>query len=119
MSCDAAGYATLDLKQQLASLGMLEKNCNGCVSRENLFDGVIAAYLLNPLKNDYPYEDIAKDYAGIMIPSRRDLLEKLSYERAAGERPLCLPDGIYGIYHKGKAVRRTLRHGDGGTVCGD
>ncbi len=87
VSCDAAGYATLDLKQQLASLGMLEKNCNGCVSRENLFDGVIAAYLLNPLKNDYPYEDIAKDYAGIMIPSRRDLLEKLSYERAAGERP--------------------------------
>lgn len=83
----AACYATLDMKTQLAYLDMLEKKEKGSFSRENAFDNVIAAYLLNPLKSEYPYEDIAKDYANLMIPSRRDLLEKLTYERAARERP--------------------------------
>lgn len=83
----AASFATLDLKPQLAALGMLEKKSVGTISQENLFDGTIAAYLLNPIKNEYPYEDIAKDYANLMIPSRRDLLEKLTYEKAAKEKP--------------------------------
>ena len=83
----ASGYATLDLKPQLAYLGMLEKKVLGSISLENLFDNVIAAYLLNPIKNDYPYEDIAIDYANQMIPSRRDLLDKGTYERAAAEKP--------------------------------
>ena len=83
---NAACYATLDLKTQLEYLDMLEKKECGSFSRENAFDNVIAAYLLNPLKSEYPYEDIAKDYANLMIPSRRDLLEKLTFERAAIER---------------------------------
>lgn len=83
----AARYATLDLKTQLEYLGMIEKKEDGSFSRENAFDNVIAAYLLNPLKSEYPYEDIAKDYANLMIPSRRDLLEKLTFERAVKERP--------------------------------
>lgn len=44
--------------------------------RIRFFDRTIAAYLLNPLKGAYPYEDIAKDYLGLMIPSRTDLLGK-------------------------------------------
>ena len=44
--------------------------------RTRFFDRTIAAYLLNPLKGAYPYEDIAKDYLGLMIPSRTDLLGK-------------------------------------------
>lgn len=83
----ASCYAALDLKPQLACLGMLEKRNAGCLTRENLFDNVIAAYLLNPIKNEYPYEDIAKDYAKAMLPSRRDLLDKLTYDRAALDRP--------------------------------
>ena len=83
----AASYATLDLKPQLKELGMLEKKCLGTISEENLFDNTIAAYLLNPIKNEYPYEDIAKDYAGLMIPSRKDLIEKLTYEKAAEKKP--------------------------------
>ncbi len=78
----AKEYLTLDLKPQIKLLGMIEKKENGSVSRENLFDGVIAAYLLNPLKNDYPYEDLAKDYAALLIPSRADLLGKLCIETA-------------------------------------
>lgn len=86
VNSQASGYATLDLKPQLKFLGMLEKKCNGNLSCENLFDNVIAAYLLNPLKNEYPYEDLAKDYAALMIPSRADLLGKLSVEKAFEEK---------------------------------
>lgn len=82
----ASEYITLDLKPQIKWLAMLEKKENGNVNRQNLFDGVIAAYLLNPLKNDYPYEDLAKDYAAMMIPSRADLLGKLGIEAAFKEK---------------------------------
>ena len=82
----ASEYITLNLKPQLKLFGMIEKKQNGSISLSNLFDGVIAAYLLNPLKGDYPYEDIAKDYAGLMIPSRADLLGKLSVEAAFSEK---------------------------------
>ncbi|MDE7312166.1 MAG: DNA polymerase I [Eubacterium sp.] len=56
-------------------------------AQKQLFDVTIAAYLLNPLKNEYPYEDLAKDYLGQMLPSRADLLAKLSYEAAMDEKP--------------------------------
>lgn len=82
----AGAYATLDLKPQLSLLGMLEKDRVGDICLENLFDNGIAAYLLNPIKNEYPCEDIAKDMLGLLIPSRKDLLEKLTYEKAERER---------------------------------
>lgn len=47
-------------------------------ARGSYFDAVVAAYLLNPLKGEYPYEDIAKDYLGLMFPSKADLLGKKS-----------------------------------------
>ena len=83
----AAEYLTLDLKPQIALLQMLERKSNGSVSQENLSDLTIAAYLLNPLKNEYPYEDIAKDYANLLIPSRADLLGKLTFDTAMEEKP--------------------------------
>ena len=83
----ASSYMTLDLKPQLKFLHMLEKKKSGTISQELIFDNVIAAYLLNPLKNDYPYEDIAKDYADLMIPSRADFIGKQSFDRAAEEMP--------------------------------
>ncbi len=44
-------------------------------SRNNFFDITIAAYLLNPLKGEYPYDDVAKDYLGMMVPTEKDLKE--------------------------------------------
>ena len=84
---EAAGYMTLDLKPQLGLLHMIEQRENGCLNQKNIFDNVIAAYLLNPLKNEYPYEDIAKDYCSLMIPSRVDLLGKSGYDLAMDEKP--------------------------------
>ncbi len=62
--------ATLQLKTQLDFLDASEDS--------NIFDEGIAAYLLNPLKDTYHYDDIARDYLGMTIPSRTELLGKLS-----------------------------------------
>lgn len=53
---------------------------------EGLFDILIAAYLLNPLKNDYDPEDIANEHLGLMIPSRAQLFGKERLKKAAQER---------------------------------
>ena len=39
----------------------------------------MAAYLLNPLKNDYAPEDIAGEYLGLTIPDRTQVCGKASY----------------------------------------
>lgn len=109
----AASYATLDLKPQIAALGMLERKRIGTVSQENLFDNSIAAYLLNPIKNEYPYEDIAKDYVNLMIPSRKDLLDKLTLDKAAKEKPdeflRCVCYMAYVAFASKKALHEELK----------
>ncbi len=54
-------------------------------ARKQFFDITVAAYLLNPLKGEYPYEDIAKDYLSLMIPSKSDLLGKSGFGKTAAE----------------------------------
>ena len=71
--------SVMDLKETLKTLPLPES--------DRYFDASVAAYLLNPLKNDYPYEDLAKDYAGLMIPSKTDLLGKESPVKAMQEKP--------------------------------
>lgn len=71
--------SVMDLKETLKTLPLPEN--------DRYFDASVAAYLLNPLKNDYPYEDLAKDYAGLMIPSKTDLLGKESPVKAIREKP--------------------------------
>ena len=77
---------TFSLKPQLHLLFAKEEKTSEALARE-FFDAEIAAYLLNPLKNEYSYEDLAKDYLGLMIPSRADLLGKLSLSDAAETQP--------------------------------
>lgn len=48
-----------------------------------LYDAGVAAYLLNPLKGSYAYEDIAADYLKDPVPGRTELLKKLTYREAA------------------------------------
>lgn len=52
-----------------------------------LFDVKLAAYLLNPLKNEYSYEDVAKDHLELLVPSVSDLLGKMSMSQAREEKP--------------------------------
>ncbi|MEE0117069.1 MAG: 5'-3' exonuclease H3TH domain-containing protein, partial [Lachnospiraceae bacterium] len=77
---------TFSLKPQLHMLPVREEKTSEERAKA-FFDTEIAAYLLNPLKNEYSYEDLAKDYLGMMIPSRTDLLGKLSLSDAAETQP--------------------------------
>lgn len=74
---------TLDVKSQLP--GFSEEFLSSEV-RNHLLDAQIGAYLLNPLKNEYSYEDIAKDYCSLLVPSRADLLGKASASAASREQ---------------------------------
>ena len=47
---------------------------------ENIHDLEVMAYLLNPLLNGYTYDSVSKDYLGAIIPSKADLLGKLSFK---------------------------------------
>lgn len=57
---------------------------------KSCIDTTIAAYLLNPLKNEYTYDDLARDILGLMVPSKLDLLGKLKIKKAAEEKPEAL-----------------------------
>lgn len=50
------------------------------LSKESSFDGIIAAYLLNPLKNDYSFEDVAREQLQLMISEKADELTRCFYE---------------------------------------
>lgn len=49
---------------------------------DGIYDCAIAAYLLNPLTDTYHYDDIARDYFNMTLPSRGDLLGKSSLTEA-------------------------------------
>lgn len=38
---------------------------------------MVAAYLINPLVGEYPYDAVAKDYLGLMLSSKRIIWESL------------------------------------------
>ena len=84
--CDKAvrlargGYllSTISLKEQLPYLDLNEK--------DNVFDAAIAGYLLNPLTDTYHYDDIARDYLNMTVPSREDLLGKGSLLEAIDQK---------------------------------
>ena len=48
--------------------------------RENSFDVIVAAYLLNPLKSDYDYEDVAREQLGLLIDEKAEESTKACYE---------------------------------------
>lgn len=71
--------AVIGLKEQLKFIKAAED--------DPVFDAAIAAYLLNPLTETYNYDDIARDYLGMTVPSRGDLLGKTPLKDAAENRP--------------------------------
>jgi DNA polymerase-1 len=79
--------------------------------RGQYFDVMVAAYLLNPLKGEYPYEDIAKDYLDLMVPSKEDLLGKMNIAEAQEKEPDKLTEwACYEAYTAWKAYRVLLEN---------
>lgn len=69
----------MDLKPHVAAAGITEGS--------RVFDIGLAAYLLNPLKDTYAYDDIARDYLGRTLPSRADLFAKKTLAQGRAESP--------------------------------
>lgn len=51
------------------------------------FDLLLAAYLLNPLKNDYEAEDIANEYLELTLPDRSQVCGKAGYAETYAAKP--------------------------------
>ncbi|MFV0465298.1 MAG: DNA polymerase I [Lachnospiraceae bacterium] len=72
-----ADISTMELKPLIKFLNLSELEIQ---KKEKCFDCSVASYLLNATQNAYNYEDIAKDYLSMMIPSKEDLIGKKGYE---------------------------------------
>ena len=72
---DGFMLSVIGLKKQLEYLPLNHQ--------DNVFDVSIAAYLLNPITDTYHYDDIARDYLNMTVPSREDLIGKQSLAEAA------------------------------------
>ena len=75
---EAAG--TFGLKSQLSCFEVPRQH------RCKVTDVLIGAYLLNPLKNDYAYDDVAREHLQLTFPSQLDLLGKLPFAQAFREK---------------------------------
>ena len=65
-------FVAFDLKAQMEFLKLQRK--------DNCFDATVAAYLLNPLKSDYTYEDVAREQLDLILEDKTDLTTKACYE---------------------------------------
>lgn len=65
-------FVVFDLKAQMEFLKIKRK--------DNCFDATVAAYLLNPLKSDYTYEDVAREQLDLILEDKTDLTTKACYE---------------------------------------
>lgn len=55
--------------------------------RKKYFDILLAAYLLNPLKNDYDTEAIAGEHLALVLPDRKQVCGKNSFRLTMEEKP--------------------------------
>ena len=53
--------------------------------RAQMDDVELMAYLLSPLRHEYPYEDLAREYLERMYPTRADLIGKLTLKKALSD----------------------------------
>lgn len=89
-------FVMFDLKSYLLHIPVAEQ--------EHCFDATVAAYLLNPLKSDYTYEDVAREQLHLMLDEKADMQKKACYEAytafaAAGPLKEKLEStGMYGLF---------------------
>lgn len=66
---------TMNLKQALYHCAFAPES--------HVYDLALAAYVINPLKDSYSYEDLARDFMGLTLPSEKELRDELK------DRPHC------------------------------
>ena len=91
---DNKNVAVLDLKR---SLYILKKLCKrheistdwlNSEQMSHVFDLSVAAYLLNPVQEQYSYDYIAKEYLRLQLPSEKEYLEKKSWQEKKAQEEM-------------------------------
>ena len=72
LSNDVETMAIFKVKEAMEHLPNIKKSA--------AFDGIIAAYLLNPLKNDYDFMDVAREQLDILLDDKLEEMQKAFYE---------------------------------------
>lgn len=72
---DGVQLYTMNLKQALYHCAFAPES--------HVYDLALAAYVINPLKDSYCYEDLARDFMGLTLPSEKELRDDLK------DRPHC------------------------------
>ncbi len=100
--------ATFRIKFQYGYLGGMKT--------DGLFDALIAAYLLNPLKNDYSIADIAHEHLGLTVKEKGLLLGKSSWQQALSEKPDAFVeyagDAVYAVWKAWPVLEEKLKQAD-------
>ena len=100
--------ATFQIKFQYGYLQGMET--------DGLLDVLIAAYLLNPLKNDYSIADIAHEHLDLTIKEKSLLLGKSSWQEALIEKPgeflEYAGDAVYAIWKSWPVLEEKLKQAD-------
>ncbi len=96
--CEA--LAALSVRTNLSAFDI--KQYYFFIEKENAdkyFDILIAAYLLNPLKNDYDTEAIASEHLGLMLPGHKEVFGKDTHRSAYEKNPeKCAEYACYEAY---------------------
>ena len=66
---DGVQLYTMNLKQALYHCAFAPES--------HVYDLALAAYVINPLKDSYSYEDLARDFMGLTLPSEKELRDDL------------------------------------------
>lgn len=91
------------LKEQLDIIPITEE--------DGAFDAALMAYLLNPLKDAYGYDDIARDFLGQLVKSRADIMGKETYA-ASDKTAVCACYNAYVAARAYKVLNEKLEQTD-------
>ena len=95
----------LDLKSQLPFLNVADE--------KTVLDASLAAYLIDPLKSSYEYNDLAQDYLQLSLPSKTELLGKRTLIQALSENQsqavTCMCSMAYVAFMCGSILKEELK----------
>ncbi len=80
-----------------------------CGDTERFFDVILAAYLLNPLKNDYMLADVAAEHLGLTIKERSERFGKMTLAEALAQEPRAFTEYACFLAHVSLAAGPVLR----------
>ena len=95
---------TMNLKQALYHCAFAPES--------HVYDLALAAYVINPLKDSYSYEDLARDFMGLTLPSEKELRDDLK------DRPHC-PNPVTDAANAGDGTQVAGFNTDADGGCAD